>query len=709
MNRILPFIWMMALMAPSLMAQDAFHTNLQADLQSQYGVPSGSWLLNDTESANISQATKYGGTYTTQPISGQDFSLAQRAAITSQQPQSYSAGWFLKNQLSVNNGDVLLAVFSLKAIGAPGKVSFFIEHATTFAKEVIMTVPVDTQWRTYFVPFVSGDNYNVNQLSIGFHLGFQIQTIEMAGINVLNYTNQAQKDDLPNQINNQFYSGWEPDAPWRAQAAQRIDSLRKANLTIHAVDQGGTPVEQALIEVNMLQHEFAFGSAVTADRIAGNASNVIYRNKIANLDGKGHGFNWAVFENDMKWPAWESEWFVNKAELANAVAWLRGEGIKIRGHALVWPGNDNLPNDVDQQASNIPYVTNRISNHLNAILNYPGISEEVEEWDVLNEIVTNTTLETAFAGQPGYPTGRELFAEIFEEAHQIDTTLGLYINDYMTLSQQNEAGSQPYDELKSHIQELVDADCGITGVGFQAHIGGYPNGIPSVLGTLDDFHDSFGLDAKITEFDLPSFVDEETGAAYLGDFMTAIFGHPSVNGFLFWNFWDGATWLNSGTNLYRLDWTPTASHAAYVDLVFDQWWSEEEVFTDVAGDGQVRVFKGLYEISYSCEGVVVRDTVSISGDLDYTITCDNINTSIPDADILPYKIFPNPTAGEILFDLSGIHPAVVQVLDMTGREIVHRKLEMGVHPINLSGYPAGTYLARVTINGRTTAQRIILY
>ena len=151
-------------------------------------------------------------------------------------------------------------------------------------------------------------------------------------------------DQLPSQINNEFYGGWEPDAPWRAVAADQIDQLRKADLTIEVNNSSGDPVPDAAIDVKMTRHEFAFGSAITANRIAGNnAQNVIYENKIINLDGEGHGFNWVVFENDMKWPAWEDEWFVNKTELINAVQWLRNNDIEIRGHNPVSYTHLTLP------------------------------------------------------------------------------------------------------------------------------------------------------------------------------------------------------------------------------------------------------------------------------------------------------------------------------------------------------------------------------
>ena len=111
----------------------------------------------------------------------------------------------------------------------------------------------------------------------------------------------------------------------------------------------------------------------------------------------------------------------------------------------------------------------------------------------------------------------------------------MYLNDYVTITLGNTGGGQ-YDILKARIQELIDAGAPIEGIGFQGHVGGFPNGIPSVLATYDDFYNSFGLTAKITEFDLPTIVSEELAANYLRDFLTATFSHESMDGFLFWSF-----------------------------------------------------------------------------------------------------------------------------------------------------------------------------
>ena len=50
------------------------------------------------------------------------------------------------------------------------------------------------------------------------------------------------------------YPGAEANAPWRAEAAARIEAHRKANLGVNVVDLSGAPVPGATVHVAMQQH-----------------------------------------------------------------------------------------------------------------------------------------------------------------------------------------------------------------------------------------------------------------------------------------------------------------------------------------------------------------------------------------------------------------------------------------------------------------------
>ena len=664
------YTFSLLLISVSIYCQDSYHSALQNTFQTTYNLPVGTWIFDDNESAILTNAGGYNGIYAIQESVDTDFSQLVKATISTAGANAWDAGWSVRNKEQLDKGDKVLIVFSIRSIGSTGKVSIFAENSTTYAKEVFLAVDIAKGWTQYFVPFEVTNNYNPNTITFGFHLAHQAQELEIGGYTAINFGKDVDLSMLPNEVNNDKYDGYQADAPWRAVAADNIDRLRKANLNLQVQNSMGTAVPNAKIDVKMLQHDFAFGSAITADKIAGNnAHNIIYENKIINLDGEGHGFNWVVFENDMKWPAWESNWLVTEAELVNAVQWLKAKDITIRGHNLVWPGNNNMPRDIDDNKTNIPYIKERIDGHLETILNYPGLKGAIEEWDVLNEITTNRSLENYFRGQEGYTTGREILAEIFKKAREEDPNTGLWLNDYITISSNAKPGNANYDNLKLFTRELIEAGVDLEGLGFQGHIGGFPNGIPSVLETLDDFYDEFGLKAKITEFDMPSFVEEGVAAQYLKDFMTAIFGHESMDGFLFWNFWDGSTWLNEGTNMFRRDWSRTPAGDAFIELVFKEWWTDESLLTAANGQIDTRVFKGLYEISYESDGVLIRDTIRITEDTNTTIIADNITTATKEVENqAPLAvIYPNPVDSHIIIKKTIPGQMTVRLLNMAGQ------------------------------------------
>jgi len=103
-----------------------------------------------------------------------------------------------------------------------------------------------------------------------------------------------------------------PNAPWRSEAQNRIEEFRKANLQVKVVDQNNNPIDGALVEVDMNQHHFGFGTAVNLKYLPFNDNNstaIKYWEKVFDLDGNGRGFNEVVFENASEWKKWERTLF----------------------------------------------------------------------------------------------------------------------------------------------------------------------------------------------------------------------------------------------------------------------------------------------------------------------------------------------------------------------------------------------------------------
>lgn len=690
-------------------AQDAYHSYLLDKFQNEDGLPVGIWVFGDTETAVYAGGSGYGATITNAVIQNQNFAHELRLQVPAMGSNPWDAGYFISNTEAIEAGDKVTWTFSLRNAGGAGQVNVFAERASDFAKEVILTVPIDINWKTYFISFEARNgSYAPGELNFGFHLAFQQQDVRVGGFTAMNFGSDINLGDLPSDINNENYDGHEPDAAWRAPAQARIESLRMADLTIRAVDDFGNPVEGIQVEVAQQQHEFAFGTAVKACRLAGNnCADATYEEKIQDLDGRGHGFNWVVFENDLKWDGWEERWYESNQGVANAATWLRDRNIGLRGHNLLWPGLDNLPVDVAARPGDTAFVLNRIRNHMDALANYPGLADDIRDWDVINETVTNVSLENAFRGQGQYATGRELYGQVFAKARSAFPNANLYLNDYVTLSLASQPSAAPYQALKRNINELITT-APIDGIGFQAHIGAQLNGIPSVLETFDDFYDSFGLEAKITEFDLPPVVNDSLAGKYLSDLLTATFSHPSMTGFFFWNFWDVDTWKNPSANFFKADWSPKPALGAYTAKVFDEWWTEETVISDASGVASLRGFKGEYTLTYACGDQLITDTFSLTTSRDFTIECGEFIVNVDEVRLEEaVRVFPNPSTGNFTLDYRLDAPGNARLTSVIGEEVWRGTLGRGQLSLSLK-LASGVYLLTIETDGRVVNKRVVV-
>ena len=692
----------------SLQGQDIYHTNLQSFLQNTHDLPVGNWVFNNSETANLNSDFWYGDvTGTNQPATFQEFSQKANVVVNGPGLNPWDAGYGIQNIQTINSGDKCLLVIWLQSTDGEGKVNLFVENSTTFSKEAIFTLDVSNQWARYIVPFEADQTYTAGQLTLGLHLAWQAQTIGVGGMAILNYANTVALEDLPSQTNSEQYGGFEPDAPWRAPAADRIEELRKSDLTILVEDMDGNPVPDATVEVEMIRHDFAFGTAAVTRLFAGNnGQNNTYESKLLDLDGAGHGFNWVVFENALKWPGWENNWITTPPETAGAVQWLNNNEIKLRGHTLLWPGFQNMPNDIQNNQSDLPYLRNRIFEHIEEITTYPGIAGNVAEWDVLNEITTNRSLENVFQGSPGYPTGRELYPEIFQKLEEFDAETKTYINDYVTISQANSGGGL-HDLKLDFIQEVIDAGVELDGVGFQAHIGASPTSIYAVKDILDTFYNRFGTTAKITEYDTHEVMDDDLAAVYLRDFLTMVFSHESTDGFLMWGFWDGAHW-NNNAMMFNEDWSLKPAGQTFIDMVFDEWWTEENGQTDATGAYRTRGYKGWYKVTIDCGSTTVTDTIELLEDVILVKSDGQLVTgltqNLANWDV---KIFPNPASDRLYLRQSGNDLIQIEIYDETGRMVLKEKTSATDLTLPLD-FGNGVYEIRLHSDEKTKSEIIII-
>jgi GH35 family endo-1,4-beta-xylanase len=486
---------------------------------------------------------------------------------------------------SIRKGDTLFVEFTLRSAGSDDAelTVSFEPGASRYWRPLNMPATAGGSARRFQFPFRAPRDYAAGEARLVFTPAAGSGVPQVTALKLTNYGTSTTPWKLP--ITPASYAGSETDAPWRRAARQRIAKIRQADFAVRVLGKDGKPASGADVRVEMKRHAFGFGTAVNGTTLMGSRHDITpeelrhYKEHIQTL------FNKAVMENDLKWPQWSHK--ADRPRALAAVRWLREQGLTVRGHCLVWPSWRWTPVDEALAAKDDPpRLAQVIRGHIREEAG--ALRGLLAEWDVINEPYSNHDLIDIL--------GREAMVEWFRSARQAAPDARLYINDYDILSKNDTKHQDHYFET---IRYLLEQGAPVDGIGMQGHFPSRLTPPAEVLARLDRFA-VFKRDIQITEFDIDT-VDEQAQAAYTRDFMTAIFSHPSVAGFLMWGFWEKSHWKPYGA-MFREDWSIKPNGEAYKKLVFDEWWTRAGGATDASGVYQTRGFLGGYEVTASSGG-----------------------------------------------------------------------------------------------------------
>lgn len=320
----------------------------------------------------------------------------------------------------------------------------------------------------------------------------------------------------------------------------------------------------------MQKHAYGFGTAVDATELLRNEKyqTVFLEN-----------FHKAVFENDLKWPQWINK--NNRERTFTALAWLENKKIPVRGHTLVWPSWQWMPDFLKSYEKDTAQLRKYIHDHIREGLQLTG--NRLAEWDVFNEPFTNTDIQKLL----GQRSMVEWYKVAAANAHD---TIKLYINDFGILS--DGGNNQVHqDHYYNTIKYIKDNGGKIDGIGFQGHFG-WQMTSPEKIWAIMDRYAELVPELQITEFDI-DITDEELQAKYTGYFLTAVFAHPNSTGFMIWGFWEGRHWRATAA-MYKKDWTMRPNAKVWRDLIYNKWWTSEALQTNSGGKIALRGFLGEY-------------------------------------------------------------------------------------------------------------------
>jgi GH35 family endo-1,4-beta-xylanase len=486
---------------------------------------------------------------------------------------------------AVSQGDAMLASFWMRAVGSQKETAeaqslFVFELARDpWTKSTEYPISAGKDWRLIRVPFLAKASYGAGEAQMVFRMGFQPQAFELAGLSVVDYGSAVALADLP--VTKVSYQGREADAPWRAGAQARIARYRMATLTVTVRGADGRPVAGAQVAVQQLRSAFGFGTAVSGDFMfrGSQGSRDQYQAEVKRL------FNLVVEENAFKWQPLAGDWGPDYGmPLAlESAQWAKDNGLRFRGHVLLWPSWRNSPKGLASEADDKAALRADILEHVRSTAaTAKGL---IDEWDVVNEPFDNHDISDLL--------GPSILADAFRTAHQADPGAKLCINDYAILS--GGGGSTPHrDHYQATIESLLRSGAPLQRIGLQGHFGWALTGMDDAWAILERYG-KLGPSLAVTEYDI-NIDDLALAADYTRDLLTLVYSHPKAEAFLMWGFWDGAHW-NKNAPLYNADWTPKPALAVWEDLVLKQWRTQASGMTGPDGAYSVRGYKGDYQVT----------------------------------------------------------------------------------------------------------------
>ena len=612
--------------------------------------------------------------------------------------------------------DALLLVLwmnSTESDAETNHITHVFEEATSpYTKSLYLGGDIKDGWRQWILPFKALMDHAAGQAHYQINMGHMAGTIQIAGLAVINFGSAYDVEDLPSSNHHLDYIGREDGAQWRADALQRIEQHRKGDLKVHIVNKNDEPIKNASVTINMKQHEFGFGAAIsTRWWLQNRADSEKYLQTLEDLTGDGRSFNIVVFENATKWPAWEvNNYLGTPDEVAEVVDWLKSNNMRVRGHNLVWPLWQHLPDDLEAHKDDPDYIRTRIKNHIEEVAGWDGLLGMIDEWDVINEMVHCTDLRDVFGTE-------DIYAEWLQWTADTDPNALLYLNEYSIINGGgNDLNSQV--RFKEIIQHVLDLGAPLHGLGIQGHMGANFTPPIKVVEILEEFA-AFDLDISITEYDA-SGTDEEIAADYMRDLLIASFSVPKMRNFLMWGFWDGSHWYDDAP-LFRQDWSLKPSGAAFIDWVFNIWWTKENGKTSRDGNYSARAFYGQYDIVAEFDGVQTQSSIVFDRNSEpVTLKIDTELTFVESTKnaLMEFKLdgnYPNPFNPEttISFSLPLQSHVKIQVFDNRGRHIANvadGTHQAGHHSVRFyaDDLPSGIYYAHMVAGQFRALDKMLL-
>ncbi|MCG8926310.1 endo-1,4-beta-xylanase [Lentzea sp. CC55] len=269
-----------------------------------------------------------------------------------------------------------------------------------------------------------------------------------------------------------------------------------------------------------------FGTAVAANRLSDSTYVGILNRE----------FDMVTAENEMKMDATEPA--QNRFNYGNAdriVNHARGQGKRIRGHALAW--HSQQPTWMQSMSGTA--LRNAMLNHVTQVATY--YRGKIYAWDVVNEAFADGS-SGARRDSNLQRTGNDWIEAAFRAARAADPGAKLCYNDYNTDDWTHAKTQAVYRMVQDFKSRGVPIDC----VGLQSHFNSNSPVPSNYQTTLQNFA-NLGVDVQITELDI-----EGSGSTQAQNYQRvtqACLNVARCTGITVWGIRDTDSWRASGTPL----------------------------------------------------------------------------------------------------------------------------------------------------------------
>ncbi|XP_050363342.1 endo-1,4-beta-xylanase 1-like isoform X2 [Argentina anserina] len=333
------------------------------------------------------------------------------------------------------------------------------------------------------------------------------------------------------------------------------------------------------VKIKQSQNSFPFGTCISRTNI----DNEDF------VDFFVKNFNWSVFGNELKWYWTEPQkGNFNYKDADEMVDLCMSHNIDLRGHCIYWEVVDTVQQWIRSLSQNdlSTAVQSRVTDLLTR---YKG---KFRHYDVNNEMLHGSFYQDKL--------GKNIRANMFKTANQLDPSALLFVNDYHV-----EDGCDTRSSPEKYIEQILDLQlqgAPVGGIGIQGHIDS-PVG-PIVCSALDKLG-ILGLPIWFTELDVSSS-NECVRADDLEVMLREAFANPSVEGVVMWGFWE-LFMSRENSHLVNAEGDINEAGKRYLQLK-QEWLSHAHGHIDEQGQFRFRGFHGTYTIEIVTASKKVQKT-----------------------------------------------------------------------------------------------------